>query len=1001
MQKQGWHVFPIDYHGNRFKSKAQVFELDLSLNNSITLLEDMISTMRPKGAHFGLMCGTCSRARDRPVASALRSKGAPNPVPLRDGDNLMGFANRSPSNQYRVTQANAVYINAVRLLFALFQVNAVVTLENPTRSWLWAILAKLVKDYSAKHNRPDFCSWYFAFVSVVFDMCMHGGTKDKSTKLLVSDAAFLNLAMLCDKSHAHTAWTIHKGADQWHFATAAEAEYPGLLCSRYAAVASSLVPSEQLDYTSRAFRLDTLQAMSVQSSESKQLIPEFSSVEWCSTVPTSPHKVLARSTSGGTKSEDFKVGHYLSMEEHLQRAEQLSHPVFSANGVPDDLKRAIHFIATHSIAEVASFRLQRLKECIELAKRLSLAEKLARIKMDKNISTVTRDKRLELWQQLLEQIGFEDMSVVGYMRDGVALTGWEPESDLYKKRWSPPTMTEQSLDASAVWRRRALMGKPMGEDERELADQLMQETDKEVQLGFLTGPFSEDQVNDLMGRPDWTMSQRFLLLQGEELKPRVIDNYKTSAVNSAFGSSSHLDLHDTDVISCLLTFALEVFNGPDQLNIKLSTGEILRGKRHSDYNSKTHLLGRGVDLSKAYKQVGIAPSSMRHGVLGVRNKEGKWSFFLSQSLPFGATASVYAFNKITRGIWSILVRKFYLINAVFYDDFPIVEFQPLAELTSRVIQTVLDLLGWKHATTGKKSVDFSLGMQVLGVTFDLSYFWKGHVEVANRRARVERILKMLEGFQSRKAVLPSEAASMHGLLNYAGGFVVGRSLKPAARYFAALPNGTTDERMISRICQDTSKLLQSMKPRILRYLEDSRPALLYTDGAFEGGKGTWGAVVIIPSLGIRAVHWGVVPEAAARYWESIGLTQLICQIELFAALLVRYRYRTQLANIASLYFIDNEAARHCLIKGSSPSLSMYNITFAFSFIDTLHPSTAWFERVPSLSNIADMPSRDLQVQCSQLIGGTLEGDITIPVSIMNVITGQISTCQMDGGELAT
>lgn len=75
MQKQGWRVFPIDYHGNRFKSKAQVFELDLSLDNSITLLEDMIATMRPKGAHFGLMCGACSRARDRPVASNLRSQG--------------------------------------------------------------------------------------------------------------------------------------------------------------------------------------------------------------------------------------------------------------------------------------------------------------------------------------------------------------------------------------------------------------------------------------------------------------------------------------------------------------------------------------------------------------------------------------------------------------------------------------------------------------------------------------------------------------------------------------------------------------------------------------------------------------------------------------------------------------------------------------------------------------------------------------------------------------
>jgi hypothetical protein len=60
------------------------------------------------------------------------------------------------------------------------------------------------------------------------------------------------------------------------------------------------------------------------------------------------------------------------------------------------------------------------------------------------------------------------------------------------------------------------------------------------------------------------------------------------------------------------------------------------------------LLGRGVDLSKAYKQAGVAPQSARHSILGVRSETGVWKFFFSKSLPFGATSSVFAFNKITR-----------------------------------------------------------------------------------------------------------------------------------------------------------------------------------------------------------------------------------------------------------------------------------------------------------------------------------------------------------------
>ena len=101
------------------------------------------------------------------------------------------------------------------------------------------------------------------------------------------------------------------------------------------------------------------------------------------------------------------------------------------------------------------------------------------------------------------------------------------------------------------------------------------------------------------------------------------------------------------------------------------------------------------------------------------------------------------------------------------------EFKPLASTTTGIVQNLLDLLGWKHATTGKKSVDFSPQMQVLGVTYWLESFWDGSATVANRESRVERILGMLNSYKCRGAISASEAATMHGLLNFAGGFVIG------------------------------------------------------------------------------------------------------------------------------------------------------------------------------------------------------------------------------------
>jgi hypothetical protein len=93
-----------------------------------------------------------------------------------------------------------------------------------------------------------------------------------------------------------------------------------------------------------------------------------------------------------------------------------------------------------------------------------------------------------------------------------------------------------------------------------------------------------------------------------------------------------------------------------------------------------------------------------------------------------------------------------------------------------------------------------------------------------------------------------------------------------------------------------------------------------------------------------------------EHWTFIGLQQKICQIELVAVLFVRYFYRNELSNSSALYFVDNEAARFCLIKGSSPALSMYNICRAVSLVEAEFPSASWYERVASESNIADPPS---------------------------------------------
>ena len=93
-----------------------------------------------------------------------------------------------------------------------------------------------------------------------------------------------------------------------------------------------------------------------------------------------------------------------------------------------------------------------------------------------------------------------------------------------------------------------------------------------LKRGFrVHGPYSEAEVSHKLGTTDWGLTTRFALYQGEGKKIRIIDNYRD--------------------------------------------GRVLRKWRCS-MKKRPKLLGRCVDLSKAYKQVAIDCQSLVHGVFG-------------------------------------------------------------------------------------------------------------------------------------------------------------------------------------------------------------------------------------------------------------------------------------------------------------------------------------------------------------------------------------------------
>ena len=956
--KTGFQVFPIDYGKNRFRAKASIFLLDLSETSSVGVIQHIIRFCKPDHAHFGLPCGTCSRARDLPVKRTLRMQGAPEPKPLRSGDEPLGLQGLSSQEAKRVELANKVYRTAVAALMECYLLGVSVSIENPERSWIWSVLAALVKET----GHCDFSNWYHGLVNVNFDACMHGHTRAKATRLRASAGLFEHLAVRCNGGHRHSSWDVRKVNGSWAFPSAGEAEYSPTLAKRIVGAVAAKVPKEKLQNTAKALRLNTLQAAGKQSKRHLPLIPEFRTTMLGTRPPAALHKLIshegaASGGEGGASPKVCKFGIFYTPEEHMLAAMELDHPFSKTDVIPDVIRANLFHLFTKGTTAMAKYRCQRIVEIGKLAKNLESRNASLLETLNESVAEVVKGKNLALWEELLASTKFPDMEAARIMREGVHLTGEEVESPLFDQKFKPMRMTPEQLRHQAPLRRMAMLAEREDSHSCSQASVLAKESREEVEAGFLKGPFSSCQkISEELHCNDWSLTRRFFIEQGEKI--RTIDNYKESGINEAFGTSSYLALQDTDFLAALLRFISKVCAVTSHVVIPMSDGTVWKGQWHNELRCQPKWWGRCADLSKAYKQIAVHPDSLREAVLGFPVGGGEWEFYISRSLPFGATSSVFSFNKVSRGLWHLLVSELRLITTVFFDDFPILELEPLRHLTSKVIGSFLDLLGWRHATSGKKAADFDRNLVALGVEFGLSEVWEGRFSVANKAGRIEVIESLLSEVREAGAERKS-LARLHGLLNFANGQTLGSALKPLSKRVSEVLYNLGDSRdgKLDDLLRMAQCIIPRMVPRLVRATSEVRPCIIYTDGAFEDGTGTWGAILCDTASDARSMVHGTVPPGLIDAWVRMAGEQVICEIEAFAFLMARLHFREGLTDRLGLAFIDNEAARVGLVKRYSPSSCMFNIIAVVNALELHWPFHCWYDRVPSASNPSDLPSR--------------------------------------------
>lgn len=908
--------------------------------------------------------------------------GHMGPQPLRDADNLLGLPHLQGADLVKVTLANNLYRAAVLILRCCYLLGCLVSIENPGRSWLWQLLALLVQET----NDKPFISWYSLLEGVYFDACTHGSMRDKRTKLLATEGVFTSLALDCPRDHPHASWRPFQTEHGVVFPTAMEAEYPTLLCTRMAecvrqsAAQLAVVPCVQ----PRLKELLNL-GLGQQTVRHEPLIPEYAEVLLLDKPSTlESHKLLAAPFSPGghtteqpeeehtTEEPDrkrhkgvFKYGVWHTPEQFLEKAGKVVHPMDDESYLHDATKEAIKKVVHTDPLVLAKERLATVFNLRKLTQELREQELALKNSLHPDVRKCTESKNITLFEHILQQLGFWDMGVVELLKYGAPLVGLQTAPPGYRQQLVPATMTEGELLQTAQWRRKSLMcqSKQFSQDDEKA---LLETTNDEVARGFLQGPYTEQEMSVLLETEEWSLNPRFVLFQGTSGKVRVIDDAKKSAVNSAYTSTVKLQLQDIDYAANMV------------LAIMAETAAA--GVSGGEWKGKTF------DLSKAYKQLAILPCHQKHAVVGFPIS-GSWKFYRSISLPFGCTGSVYGFVRVSQAIWFVVTKLLSAVTSHYFDDFPTLERGAGCRVLTLAFSAVLDMLGWAHAKEGDKALNFAEAFDLLGVTFALGSMPSGLLRVSNKSSRISKICSLLDGIAADGEITAAKASEIQGLLNFAVGFFTGKALKHLVAAFMPYADHQTSAKVeeLKALCAYAKSMLTALGPRLHTLNGERRPVLIFTDGAWESGSATAGAILVDGSFRIGCTI--VVPDNLVKHWLEHAGDQIISQIELWAVVAIRWFFRWKLEGRRLISWVDNEAARISAIKASSPSRTMRALTRILADMEVLWPVYSWIERVCSFSNPGDLPSRNRLKEAMQRFQVTDGGVIDVTKDLAHVILG--------------
>jgi hypothetical protein len=664
-----------------------------------------------------------------------------------------------------------------------------------------------------------------------------------------------------------------------------------------------------------------------------------------------------------------EVGVPWTPDQFFAEAKLLAHPFQAQALLPDRLLRAIHFALVEGPSATVRYRWAWIERWRNRAAALREAEARLHAAAHPDVRPFLEGKSVLLLGEMLAEAGVPNhRGIVDLMLQGVPMFGEFPRTGIFREKYVKPTKSIEDLFKSARWARNALLGSMRSSGSTEVDHELWRRTCAEVEKGWLTGPFNVEQLTERLG-PLWVAARRFPAPRDA----RPIDDYSEYSHNATAENYETADLDGVDtVVGLIKTWARAVLPSGD-VRLELADGEVLGGRLHPEWGRHRsagdqvgvgRLLGRTLDLESAFKQLARHPACAPLAVVCVWDPvSGAPALFLQTSLAFGARNSVLGFNWCSRGLEWIFTASLGLACVAYVDDYPHVEPPAIATAGREVMESALELVGWRFKALGPKAPDFAHDFAALGVRFDLGGMPNtGQFKVYNKPERAEKVEAVFREVENAGILRAPIAASLRGMLQFASAQVFGRAgalgLRALSR-FASGPNRRVDAEVRGMI-EFWRRFFQNARPRQVDARSDLPPILIFTDASAEGddfSRVGVGAVMYDPADQALEFFSGVVDTPLVDSWRRTGQKQVIGQAEIFPVLMSRYVWASRLEGRPNITFIDNMSAMDALIKGLSnhdASLSLVADTWA---ADSALQTASWYDRVPSASNPADAPSR--------------------------------------------